>query len=134
MKQRSENIGKDEVTIISAGVTIEGKLNSNGNVRIDGLVNGDVFAEGNVTVGENGEINGEVNSNVITIGGRVNGSVNAKEKLVMEAKSSLKGDLLTKILVIEAGAKFDGNSKMSSGASTPEREIFTTKAEQNEKK
>ena len=53
-------------------------------------------------------------SNAATIGGKVNGSVNAKDKLVLESKANLKGDLITKILVIEAGAKFEGKSSMGS--------------------
>lgn len=119
MKMKTNNnIGKDEVTIISAGVLIEGKLSSNGNIRIDGTINGDVFAEGNITVGENGEINGQLNAEVVNVGGKVNGSINAKEKLTLEAKSNLKGDLITKILVIEAGALFEGKSSMSGNSSS----------------
>ena len=49
---KNSSIGKDEVTIISAGVLIEGKMSSNGNIRIDGIVNGNVVAEGNISVGE----------------------------------------------------------------------------------
>lgn len=118
MKMKNNNIGKDEVTIISAGVLIEGKLSSNGNIRIDGTINGDVFAEGNITVGESGEINGQLNAEVVNVGGRVNGSINAKEKLTLESKSNLKGDLVTKILVIEGGALFEGKSSMSGNASS----------------
>jgi cytoskeletal protein CcmA (bactofilin family) len=105
--------GRDEITTISGGVIIEGKLTSNGNVRIDGRVNGDVNANGNVIVGENGEITGEINAEIINLGGKVTGTVNAREKLVLEAKSILKGDLVTKILVIEAGAYFEGKSNMN---------------------
>ncbi len=113
MKQRNTNEGKDEVTIISAGVVIEGKLASNGNVRVDGSVNGDISANGNVTVGENGEVNGELHAEAIVIGGKVTGTVRSKEKLTLEAKAVLKGDIITKILVVEAGAQFDGQSKMN---------------------
>jgi cytoskeletal protein CcmA (bactofilin family) len=112
MKTR-EN-GKDEVTIISSGVVLEGKLSSNGDVRIDGSVNGDIQAKGNVTVGEHGDVNGEINAENITVGGKASGSVIAKEKLTLESKAVLKGDLTTKILVVEAGAKFEGNSRMGS--------------------
>ena len=95
MKARSNDLGKDEVTIISAGVSIEGKLNSNGNVRIDGEVKGDINASGKVT-----------------------GAIHSKEKLVLESKALLKGDLVTKILVVEAGAKFEGNSSMGGAETT----------------
>jgi cytoskeletal protein CcmA (bactofilin family) len=111
MKPKFEN-GNEEVTIISSGVVIEGKLSSKGNVRVDGIVKGDVNVTGNVTIGESGDINGQVNADVITVGGKVIGKLNAKEKVVLEGKAVLKGDLIAKILVVEAGAKFDGNSKM----------------------
>jgi len=113
MKYKNENIGKDEVTIIGAGVILEGKLSSNGNIRVDGAINGDIIANGSVTVGETGEITGEIKAEVISIGGKVNGSINSKEKAVLESKAVLKGDIVTKILVVEAGAIFDGSSKMS---------------------
>ncbi len=113
MKQRNTNEGKDEVTIISAGVVIEGKLTSNGNVRVDGSVNGDISADGNVTVGENGDVNGEIQAEAIIVGGKVTGTLKSRDKLTLEAKAVLKGDILTRILVVEAGAQFDGQSKMN---------------------
>lgn len=118
MKTRNINEGKDEVTIISAGVVIEGKLISNGNVRVDGMVNGDITANGNVTVGQNGEVSGEIRAEAIVLGGKVTGMINAKDKLTLEGKAVLQGDILTKILVVEAGAQFDGQSKMGGKEST----------------
>ena len=120
MKVKNSSVGKDEVTIISAGVLIEGKITSNGNIRVDGTINGNVSAEGNITVGENGEVNGEITGDVIAIGGRVIGSVTAKDKVTLEAKSYLKGDLVTKILVIDAGAIFDGRSQMNADSVPPQ--------------
>lgn len=116
MKMKSTEIGRDEITTISGGVIIEGKLTSNGNVRIDGRVNGDINANGSIIIGENGEVTGEINADVINLGGKVTGTVNAREKLVLESKSILKGDLITKILVIEAGAYFEGKSSMNAGS------------------
>ena len=106
------NKGDEQVTIIGTGVVIEGKLSSTGDVRIDGNVKGDIKANGNVTIGESGEVDGQVNADIITLGGKVMGSINAKEKLVLESKATLRGDIITKILVVEAGAKFDGKSSM----------------------
>ena len=126
MKVKNSGVGKDEVTIISAGVLIEGKITSNGNIRVDGAVNGNVFADGNITVGENGEVNGEITGEVVALGGKVIGSVTAKDKLTLESKSYLKGDIVTKILVIDAGAVFDGISQMNS-ESVPAQLPFESK-------
>ena len=108
----SEGVKSDETTIISNGVRIEGKVTSAGNIRVDGEIQGDISSKSNVVVGESGQVNGQINADSITIGGRVSGSLRAKDKLTLEAKANLKGDLFTKILVVEAGAKFDGKSKM----------------------
>ena len=108
----------EETTIISRGVKIEGKITSDGNIRVDGDIKGDIISQNNVTVGESGQVNGQINANIITIGGKVIGTVSAKEKLALEAKGNLKGDIFTKILLVEAGAKFDGKSNMGDSASS----------------
>ena len=116
----SEGVKSDETTIISSGVRIEGKVSSDGNIRVDGEIQGDISSKSNVVVGDNGYVNGQINADSITIGGKVSGSVKAKDKLTLESKANLKGDLFTKILVVEAGAKFDGNSKMGDAKDVPE--------------
>jgi len=113
LKPRQMNGNTEDITIISNGVKIEGKVTSTGSIRVDGTLQGDLNARGNVTVGEQGNINGEIIANIVTIGGKVVGTVNAREKLVLETKCALKGDIITKVLVIEGGAKFDGKSNMA---------------------
>jgi len=101
----------EEATIISRGVKIEGKITSSGNIRIDGDIQGDIFSESNITIGEGAIVKGQINANVITLGGKVSGIVRAKDKLILDSKSNLKGDIFTKDLVIDEGAKFDGKCK-----------------------
>ena len=113
MKAKTINTGSEDVTIIASGVVLEGKISSNGNVRIDGTVRGNIRADGNVTVGEGGEVEGEIFATLVTVGGKIIGSVSANEKIVLGTKASVKGDLNTKILEVESGAKFDGKSSMS---------------------
>jgi len=108
----NEGAKSEETTIISNGVKIEGKVSSSGNIRVDGEIQGDITSQSSVTVGENGKVNGQINAENITVGGLVTGIVKAKEKLILESKANLNGDLFTKILVVESGAKFDGKSKM----------------------
>jgi cytoskeletal protein CcmA (bactofilin family) len=112
------NGDSEEITIISHGVKVEGKVSSNGSIRLDGTIQGDIDCQGNITIGESGEVFGKVNGQSITIGGKVEGIINAKEKLMLEAKANLKGDVFTKILVVEAGARFDGKSNMGESRAT----------------
>jgi len=121
------NGDSEEITIISHGVKVEGKVSSNGSIRLDGTIQGDINCQGNVTIGESGEVFGKVNGQSISIGGKVEGIINAKEKLMLEAKANLKGDVFTKILVIEAGARFDGKSNMGESRSTTSVSSETSK-------
>lgn len=107
-----EGTRSEEATVISRGVKIEGKLSCSGSIRLDGEVQGDISSQSTVIVGENGKVNGQINAESITIGGRVTGTIKAKDKVVLEAKANLKGDIITKLMMVEAGAIFNGNSKM----------------------
>jgi cytoskeletal protein CcmA (bactofilin family) len=115
-----EGSRSEEATVISRGVKIEGKLSCSGNIRLDGEVQGDISSQGIVIIGENGGVNGQINADSVTIGGKVTGTVRAKDKVVLEAKANLKGDIITKTLLVEAGAIFNGNSKMGNSGSVSE--------------
>jgi len=103
----------EEVSIISGGVKLEGNLFSEGNVRIDGMVLGNVTVKGNLTIGEIANIQGELKANSIVMGGKIEGKITAQDTLRLESKSVLKGDLVTRKLIIEDGAFFEGRSIMS---------------------
>ena len=104
----------EEATVISKGVKIEGKLSCSGSIRLDGEVQGDISSQSTVIIGENGKVNGQINAENITIGGKVTGTVRAKDKLVLDAKANLQGDIFSKAIAIESGAVFNGNCKMGS--------------------
>ncbi|MCZ7603629.1 MAG: polymer-forming cytoskeletal protein [Melioribacteraceae bacterium] len=114
MAQKNNSSSSIDVSILSSGVKIEGKLYSEGSMRIDGHVIGDITVSGNLTLGESSTVDGNIKAMNVTLSGKVNGSVTSNEKVILEPNSSLSGDLITKILVIEEGAKFEGNSSMNS--------------------
>ncbi|MFA7289877.1 MAG: polymer-forming cytoskeletal protein [Melioribacteraceae bacterium] len=112
MISKKDSTSADEVSILSNGVTIEGNLTSKGNIRIDGVIYGNVNVNGNLTLGDKSFIKGEVNARFVTLSGKIEGTVNSTEKIKLESRSELIGDLITKILIIEEGAKFNGSSSM----------------------
>jgi len=116
MASKKDSLAED-VSIISNSVKIDGNLFSEGNVRIDGTIYGSVSVNGNLTVGEGSEIQGEVKAKNITMSGKVLGKVTAQEKIKLESKCVLKGDLITKFLIIDEGAYFEGYSHMNNTGS-----------------
>ena len=106
-----------EISILSHGLKFEGKLSSEGNVRIDGDFTGDIIINGNLTLGEKSVVNGNIQATNITISGKVDGIVEAGEKMILESSSRMVGDLSAKILVVNEGSIFDGKSKMNNNTS-----------------
>jgi cytoskeletal protein CcmA (bactofilin family) len=102
-----------ELSLVGAGTVIEGKIRTEGSIRIDGKLHGDLNAKVNIAVGENGVIEGNVSARNISLAGKVSGTVTATEKLVLEGKSVMKGDIRASRLVVDEGAMFDGQCAMT---------------------
>lgn len=102
-----------EMNIIGAGTVVEGKIRSQGNVRIDGKLIGEVTASESLSIGVAGEIEGNVTAKNITVGGKVRGTISAAEKIVFEAKSVIRGDIRATRLIIDEGSTFDGKVSMT---------------------
>jgi cytoskeletal protein CcmA (bactofilin family) len=110
-----------DLNLIGVGTILEGKLKSNGSVRIDGKLIGEVHANENLFVGETGEVDGTVAARNISIGGKIKGNINAAEKLVFEAKCHVKGEIKAAKLVIDEGAIFDGKCTMTESKQSTEQ-------------
>ncbi len=102
-------------TIIGKGTNIEGTVNIEGATRIDGNVTGKLISNDVVTVGATGLVKAEIRAKTIIVGGHVEGNLFASEKVELQAKSELLGDITSKSLLVEHGAMFHGNSKMKDG-------------------
>jgi cytoskeletal protein CcmA (bactofilin family) len=105
-----------EMNLIGAGTVVEGKIRSQGSVRIDGKLIGEVTASESLAVGVTGEIEGNITSKNATIGGKVRGTINASEKVVFEGKSVVRGDVRATRLIIDEGSIFDGRVSMTEKA------------------
>lgn len=107
-----------ELNLIGSGTTIEGKIRTQGNIRVDGKMVGELHAAENVAVGLTGEIEGNINGRNVTIGGKIRGNIIAVDKLVFEGKAVVRGDIRASRLVIDEGAVFDGKISMSDARTT----------------
>jgi len=101
------------INLIGTGTMIEGNIVSNGDIRIDGNLKGNLSTKGKVIVGDTGKISGEVNCKNFEVEGSVDGKVIVSELLSLRAKSKILGDITTSKLAIEPGAVFTGKCDMS---------------------
>ena len=99
-------------SILSADLTVTGSIVSDGEVQLDGTVEGDVQA-GSLTIGEDATVKGEVVCETVVVRGRVEGSLRARQ-VQLAATARVEGDVIHASLAIESGAYFDGHCKRSS--------------------
>lgn len=102
-------------TIIGADADLEGKLIVKQSMRVDGKVRGELISSGTITIGSTGSLDGELTAKDVVIGGKITGSLTASGKTILECSSILGGDLKTSQLVVQEGAKFNGNCNMGEG-------------------
>lgn len=102
-------------TIIGKDSVITGTLDIKGQLRIDGQVKGKVICSDCVTVGATGTVEADIEADTSIIAGHVIGNVVTTEKIELQAKCEMEGDLKTKSLVIEQGAVFCGACNMKGG-------------------
>lgn len=98
-------------SIISADVVMRGHVNASGEVQLDGELEGDIKAAA-LMVGEKATVRGDITCDAVTIRGRVEGGIRAKQ-VTLAATAHIEGDIVHSSLSVEAGAHFDGNVRHS---------------------
>jgi cytoskeletal protein CcmA (bactofilin family) len=107
---------------LGQGTVINGDISTEGDVRIDGKVNGNVTSKSKAVVGATGVVQGDINCQNAYIDGRVNGTIEVTELLILSKTAHVVGDIKIKKLVVEEGAKFTGKCTMGFSVSRTETE------------
>lgn len=103
---------------INAGTSIEGKINSNGNFRMDGNLKGTIDCKGKVVIGASSVIEGDIYCTNADVMGKIIGNVYVSEHLVLKSTAFIEGNIQTKQLSVEPGAEFNGSCEMGNSTST----------------
>ena len=106
------------INLVGVGTEITGDIKSNGDIRIDGALNGNLNTTGKVVVGETGKVKGEITCKNSEVLGEINGKIKVGELLSLKATAKINGDIFTKKLAIEPGSTFTGNCNMSDESRT----------------
>src|SRR5713226_1920495 len=116
--------------VLSSDVEIKGNIKFSGELTLEGKLEGEVTTDGVLHVGETGSVNGNLNVNSIVVRGKINGNVNAKEKVEIKSKAEVFGDVRAAKLVIEEGVTFVGKTEVNPNKvapSTPPRPLEAPK-------
>lgn len=95
--------------IISSGSFISGNVKINGSIRLEGDLEGDFEATGDVVIGENARIKGNISATSITVGGIVCGNIVAPESVHLLSTSAVIGDIQTHSFQADANVIFHGH-------------------------
>jgi cytoskeletal protein CcmA (bactofilin family) len=95
-------------SVIAPELTIEGKIEGSGNVRIAGKFKGDVNVNGNLTIETNASLTGQVTAKAITIAGELNGNILNAEKVDLLESGVVNGDIKAGTLTVAAGSRMRG--------------------------
>ena len=97
---------------IVSGTKLEGTINANSDIRIDGELKGKLLCKGRVIIGPSGIVDGEVDCQNAIIEGKFTGNLKVSELLTIKENATISGDIKTDKINIQAGASFNGNCSM----------------------
>ena len=113
MAKENNEINPQVINLIAKGTRITGDIVSDGDLRIDGEISGNLETKGRLVIGASGRIDGEIRCKSSEISGTHKGKLFVLELLSLKASSNVSGEIVTGKLSIEPGAYFAGTCTMS---------------------
>lgn len=133
-----ENTSSREMeTIIGPSVKVDGNFHGEGNVTVEGVVQGTLKTNHDLTVGNSAKIKAEVEANNLYLSGEIRGNVKVTERAQLTSSARIFGNIETKLLSVEEGAVISGKLAMNvNGVSqeTDQREIKEKEEKADRKK
>jgi cytoskeletal protein CcmA (bactofilin family) len=112
-------------SVIAADLTIEGKIEGTGHVRIAGRFKGDVNVQGNLTIEVGAKLTGGVRANTVTIAGELEGNIDAASRVELLDSGVLNGDLKAGSLIVAAGSRMRGQVEFGWEDKAPKKPTMT---------
>ena len=98
-------------TVVARGAVVEGRIETDTPVRVEGRVRGDLRVKGPVTVASSGRVDGDIAAHEVRIRGGVTGRVEATGVVEIAASGRIEGEVAGGSLVIEEGGVLEGQSR-----------------------
>ncbi len=104
---------------LGADVEIKGNLKFTGELTFEGKLEGEIQTDGQLNLGDSAVVTGNINAQTVVVRGKINGNINAKEKIEIKAKAELFGDIRASKLVVEEGVTFVGRTEVNPNKVAP---------------
>jgi cytoskeletal protein CcmA (bactofilin family) len=101
------------INIIGKGTQIEGQIQAEGDIRVDGTLHGNIYSKSKVVIGKSGTVKGDITcQNADVLGAVEGGTIKIRQLLTLKETAHIEAEITTKKLVVEPGAQFNGNCQM----------------------
>ena len=110
LKERGESV-------FGPGVTIDGKIEGDANVRIAGTFKGEIHIKGDLAIEKGAQVSAKVNATNITLAGELNGDVTANAHVKLVESAQMVGDLKAATLTVVSGSRMRGHVEFGWSAS-----------------
>jgi cytoskeletal protein CcmA (bactofilin family) len=117
-------------SIIASDITITGKIDGTGHVRIAGRFEGDVHIQGDLTIDAGAKLTGSVRADSVTIGGEVEGNIESAASVELLTTGVLNGDLKAGMLTVASGSRMRGRVEFGWGDEPSGKAALTLGARQ----
>lgn len=111
--QTESSVNNNLLNIIGTGTTVNGDLVSDGDIRVDGRIEGHVTVKQRLVLGEQGIISGDIEAKDAIVAGLLKGNLKVEQTLILKPSARIEGDIVTDKIVIESGAQFNGRCNMN---------------------
>jgi cytoskeletal protein CcmA (bactofilin family) len=105
---RSSATSSGEASVLGRGARVRGRISGEGDLRVEGEVEGDVTVSGDLVIEHGGSVVGDVGAASLVILGALKGDVDARGPVAVRAGASVEGDLSGSEVSLEEGAAFRG--------------------------
>lgn len=130
-KRQQRTPFKSTDSLIGHGGTLEGKVNCDTNLRIEGSFSGEIICSGVVTVGEEGTVRSSIKAEEIVIAGKVYGDVTADRRIIMTGTGQLHGNITAGSLSIMEGGLLNGSIAMQEQPTPVQASELQTKSKKD---
>jgi len=107
-------------TMVGEDTQIKGEIKSSGSFRLDGALDGNASVSGEVYIGENASVKGNVSGQKIVVAGQVNGNVSSVDSVEIKKNGKIFGDISGNTLIVNEGASYKGRVTMGEAKNMPE--------------